>query len=325
MYANPECASLRRTLTRASAAAWAGVISIAGLMAWFAAVGLRYLLAGHDLWRAVQASAAIAVGPAVVFTVSLLLVAEQLWPAVPRPLFARAHFVDAFYLGLVALAVVPLTLVETGFNHEVVRNAPFLTLGRLPLVPRAVVAVILLVAIDAMNWCGHVANHRFLALWRLHALHHSQEDMGVLTTFRIHPLVHASYLPALLPGLVLLNSGTVPSTALLAYGCMVAFTHANLPWRLGPLGRVVVSPAYHRIHHARELGGRGTVNFGFALVIWDRLTRRAEFPVGPPRPTGLANRPVPVEQIVGMRRLPALVVAQLAQPLRLYAATDGPQ
>ena len=35
--------------------------------------------------------------------------------------------------------------------------------------------------------------------------------MNVFTTFRTHPLSHASYLPALLPALVLGASGAVPA------------------------------------------------------------------------------------------------------------------
>jgi sterol desaturase/sphingolipid hydroxylase (fatty acid hydroxylase superfamily) len=164
-----------------------------------------------------------------------------------------------------------------------------------------------------MNWGAHVANHRFLPLWRLHALHHSQEDLSVLTTFRTHPLLHATYLLSLLPAAVLSASGTVPETALIIYACLVALAHANLRWTFGPLGYVFVSPAYHRQHHR-----------SFALVIWDQLTRRAYFPdsealsVG----TGLAGRPVPVEQDDN-RGVLQTVLGQLIQPFRLSSATDS--
>jgi sterol desaturase/sphingolipid hydroxylase (fatty acid hydroxylase superfamily) len=205
------------------------------------------------------------------------------------------------------------------------RYAHFLILGRLSLLPRLVAVGLILVGIDGMNWLAHVANHRSKALWRLHALHHSQEDMSVFTTFRTHPLAHASYLPALIPVLVLGASGPVPAAALIVYGCLVTLPHANLPWTFGPLGRFVVSPAYHRLHHARTpLDVRGAVNFGFVLVCWDRLARRAAFPTGEaPIPTGIAGRPVPVEQAVRTSRTPVVVLAQLAQPFVANAATDG--
>ena len=90
-------------------------------------------------------------------------------------------------------------------------------------------------------------------LWRFHELHHSQEDMNVLTVFRTHPLIHVSYLIALVPGIVLVANGALPTTLLVIYGGVVAFAHSNTNLGFGPLGRVLVSPNYHRIHH--QLGG----------------------------------------------------------------------
>jgi sterol desaturase/sphingolipid hydroxylase (fatty acid hydroxylase superfamily) len=316
-------ASLAQVQT--SMVAWAGVLSIAGLTAWLAVVGGSALLASHDILGSMATARGRAIGPAVILVVVALFICEQRWPAVRRPVLARAHIVDATYFLLSGLVVLPvLALIETGLALEIERHASFLILDRLPMVPRFIVVVAMMVGIDGMNWCAHVANHRFTTLWRLHALHHSQEDMSVFTTFRTHPLIHAAYLPALLPVLVLGASGTIPGAVLIAYGCAVALPHANLTWRLGPLGRVIVSPAYHRIHHARDLGQKGNVNFGFVLVVWDRLARRAEFPVtGPPIVTGIAKRPVPLEQDVAPSRLPAVVLAQLAQPFRRNSATDG--
>jgi sterol desaturase/sphingolipid hydroxylase (fatty acid hydroxylase superfamily) len=304
---------------------WIGVVAIGGAVVWLGVVGAQALVGSGDLSRTLATAQARTAGPVLVAVIALLVLAERRWPAVPRPLLARAHLVDAGYFALFAVAVVPLlTVVETGSAVEVGRHASFLLVGRLSLVPRVVAVIAILVGIDAMNWAAHVANHRATSLWRLHALHHSQEDMSVLTTFRTHPLVHATYLGALLPALVLGASGTVPSTALVVYGCLVTLPHANLRWSFGPLGRVVVSPAYHRLHHARTpLDSRGTVNFGFVLVCWDRLARLAMFPsAGPPIATGIAGRPVPVEQ-----RSPSgpwrVVAAQLAQPFRMHRSMDG--
>jgi sterol desaturase/sphingolipid hydroxylase (fatty acid hydroxylase superfamily) len=269
------------------------------------------------------------VGPALIAVIAVLLVAEHLWPAVSRPFLARGHLVDAGYLAIFAILVVPvLTLVETGFALELTRHARFLLLAQLSLVPKVVVVLAVLVGIDAMNWGAHVANHRSAPLWRLHALHHSQEDMSVLTTFRTHPLVHATYLGALLPALVLGAGGAVPGAALVAYGCLVTLPHANLRWTFGPLGRVAVSPAYHRLHHAAvPLDGITTVNFGFVLVCWDRLAGLALQPsVGEPVATGIAGRPVPVEQSAATRPwgFPRLVLTQLAQPFRVRSPIDSP-
>lgn len=307
--------------------AWYGVLALAAMCVWFGFVGVRSLLGAGDLAGAISSARGNTVGPVLIVFIAVILLAEQFWPAVPRPILSRAHLVDLSYLVLFAAVVLPmLTLVESGFATEVSEHAHFLELGRLPLGSQVVAAGLILVGIDAMNWAAHVANHRSLMLWRLHALHHSQEDMSVLTTFRTHPLIHASYLPSLFPALILGASGTLPGLALIIYGCLITLPHANLRWTFGPLGRVFVSPAYHRLHHAASfLDDRGTVNYGFVLVCWDQMIRRAEFPAkhAAPIATGIAGRPVPIEQLGSARSAPRTVAAQLAQPFKVRSATDG--
>jgi sterol desaturase/sphingolipid hydroxylase (fatty acid hydroxylase superfamily) len=307
--------------------AWYGVLALAAMCAWFGYVGVHSLLGAGDLSGAIASARGNSVGPILIVFIAVILLAEQFWPAVPRPVLSRAHLVDLSYLVLFAIVVLPLlTVVETGFSVEVGQHAHFLELGRLPLGSQIVAAGLILVGIDAMNWAAHVANHRSLVLWRLHALHHSQEDMSVLTTFRTHPLVHASYLPSLFPALILGASGTVPGIAIVIYGCLITLPHANLRWTFGPLGRIFVSPAYHRLHHVAEfLDDRGTVNYGFVLVCWDQMIHRAAFPAkhATPLATGIAGRPVPIEQLGAARSTPRTVAAQLAQPFKLHAATDG--
>ena len=316
-----------RALTRAARRGpWFGVVAVAAMVVWLGVVGARALIGAGDMSAALAAARGRTVGPVLIAVVAVLLVAERLWPAVRRPFMARAHLVDGTYLVLFAVAVVPLlTLVETGFALEMTRHARFLIVSRLPLVPQVAVVGVILIGMDAMNWGAHVANHRSAALWRLHGLHHSQEDMSVLTTFRTHPLVHATYLGALVPALVLGASGTVPAAAVVVYGCLVTLPHANVCWTYGPLGRLLVSPAYHRLHHARTPSdARGTVNFGFVLVCWDQLARRTLFPSGErPVGTGIVGRPVPVEQATG-RSVGRVVLAQLAQPFRIDCRLDGP-
>jgi sterol desaturase/sphingolipid hydroxylase (fatty acid hydroxylase superfamily) len=312
---------------RARMRAWFAVLGIGATAAWLGVVGVRALLGAGDLAQVLSTARGRTIAPALLVFVGVMLLAERLWPAVRRPLFARAHLVDFGYLVLFATLVLPLlTVVETGVGVEVDRHARFLILSRLPVVPEVVVIVAILIGIDAMNWVAHVANHRSLGLWRLHALHHSQEDMSVLTTFRTHPLVHATYLPALFPALILGASGTVPLAGIIVYSCLVTLPHANLRWTLGPLGRIFVSPAFHRLHHvSTPLDERGTVNFGFALVCWDQLARRAVFPTGgAPVETGISGRPVPIEQSASAAGTPRVVLAQLAQPFRLRAETDQP-
>jgi sterol desaturase/sphingolipid hydroxylase (fatty acid hydroxylase superfamily) len=169
---------------------------------------------------------------------------------------------------------------------------------------------------DGLNWFAHLGNHRVRVLWRFHELHHSQEDMSVLTVFRTHPLIHVSYLIALIPGIVLLANGALPTTLLVIYGLIVAFAHSNTNLGFGPLERMFVSPNYHRIHH--KLDGPQDVNLGFALTIWDQLFHRAVFPTPETirTDTGLPGRPLVVEQAAERPRHISVFAAQLVAPFR---------
>jgi sterol desaturase/sphingolipid hydroxylase (fatty acid hydroxylase superfamily) len=193
---------------------------------------------------------------------------------------------------------------------------PWIVLPRVGVVPRWGAIAVIFVAMDACNWFAHLANHRVQMLWRFHELHHSQEDMSVLTVFRTHPLIHVSYLIALVPSIVLLANGALSTTLLVVYGATVAFAHSNTNLGFGPLERVFVSPNFHRIHH--QLDGPQDVNLGFALTIWDQLFDRAVFPTEDTirTDTGLPGRPLTVEQAGVRPRHLSVFAAQLIGPFR---------
>jgi hypothetical protein len=78
----------------------------------------------------------------------------------------------------------------------------------------------------------------------------------------------------------------------------------------------LVSPNYHRIHHRVE--GAQDVNLGFALTIWDQLSRRAVFPTAETirMDTGIPGRPLRVEQEGERARHMSALAAQLLGPFR---------
>jgi sterol desaturase/sphingolipid hydroxylase (fatty acid hydroxylase superfamily) len=247
----------------------------------------------------------------------LFLVLERVRPAQLRPLVARGHSHDVLFAVLNVVVVVPLvTALTLSFADVVRRMAPWVVLPKFGVIPHWVPIILILVAMDACNWFVHLANHRVRLLWRFHELHHSQEDMNVLTVFRTHPLIHVSYLLAVVPALVLLANGELPTLLLVIYSGAVAFAHSNTNMSFGPLERVFVSPNYHRIHH--RLNGPQDVNLGFTLTIWDQLSHRAVLPTPETAglDTGLPQRTLRIEQ-QGPRPQHFLVLAaQLLGPFR---------
>lgn len=122
---------------------------------------------------------------------------------------------------------------------------------------------------------GLYAMHRYSHvngfLWKLHVLHHSPERLYSLNGGRRHPL---SALLLSAPGLsALLLFGATPIAVgawMSILGIHLAFQHANLDYRLGPLRHLLGVGETHRWHHKREFED-AQVNFGEFWMIWDHL------------------------------------------------------
>jgi sterol desaturase/sphingolipid hydroxylase (fatty acid hydroxylase superfamily) len=260
----------------------------------------------------------VAIGPASLIIVGIFMIAERVWPAQQgRSIFARGYRQDMLYTVLNATLTLPfVAALSLSFAAVVRARMPWLTFPRFAVLPHALVIAIIFVAMDGCNWAAHLANHRVRTLWRFHELHHSQEDMSVLTVFRTHPFVHFVYLVALIPGIVLIANGGISTGLLIAYAGFVGLAHSNIRLGFGPLGRIFVSPNFHRIHHRLE--GRQDVNLGFALSIWDHMFKTA---VNPTKETvgidtGLPGRPLIVEHGTVRPHHLKVFVAQLAAPFR---------
>ena len=289
-------------------------IAITGLAAWLSWRGWQ-VLGQEGVARSVNAGRFQLAGPVVLGFVLAVCVLEQIFPAQRRPLLARGHLLDFCYAVFYALFVIPLVvLLGAGFSDLLAGAAPWLVLPNVPDIPGWCFVALAVLGIDAVDWLAHLANHRLTALWRLHAVHHSQEELSILTTYRAHPLVHVSFLLSAIPVLAVAGNTTTPAVVLTVYACLGALPHANVRWTYGKLGRIFISPAYHRIHHSAT--GRLDINLGTVFAVWDVLSRRAVFPARNSTviETGLSGRPIPVEQGGQKPRLGRTMLTQLAEP-----------
>ena len=290
---------------------------IPALAALLVGIGWSIRWGGADFATSLTSLRVEVIGPVALAIIGLCLILERVRPAQRRPLVARGHRHDVLFTIFTAIVVLPLlTALTLSFVVVVRRVMPWIVLPKLGLVPRWGTIALIYIAMDGCNWFVHLANHRVRMLWRFHELHHTQEDMNALTVFRTHPLIHVSYLLAVVPGVVLLANGELPAMLLVIYGGAVAFAHSNTNMSFGPVGRVFVSPNYHRIHH--RLDGPQDVNLGFVLTIWDQLFRRAVFPT--PETiriaTGIPGRPLRIEQEAPRPHHLAVFAAQLLGPFR---------
>ena len=289
-----------------------GIAAATGWLLWF---GASTLLGNGRLGTTLAGGWVELAGPAFIALVLAAVVCERIWPAEPRGLLATGHVQDACFLLVYASCVVPImTLLGVAFAALLGTHAGWIEAPWTGSWSLWAVVPLTLVAMDGANWLAHYADHRITALWRLHAVHHSQEELSVLTSFRAHPLVHITgFFLATVPVLLLMGDRSVAPVLITLYVCLGTLPHANVRWSFGPLGKVVVSPAYHRIHHA--VGGPDGANLGIVLTVWDVLASRAVFPKAgePVSATGLAGRPLAVEQ-ADPRARGAMLVGQLVEP-----------
>ena len=125
--------------------------------------------------------------------------------------------------------------------------------------------------VDLGLYAMHRLSHRYAWAWRLHAIHHSAERLYWLNGERRHPL---SALLMAGPGIGLTVALGAPPQVLSAWlallSVQLAFQHANLDYRVGPLRRWLGVAEVHRWHHKREYED-AQVNFGEFFVVWDRM------------------------------------------------------
>lgn len=141
--------------------------------------------------------------------------------------------------------------------------------------------VMYLVVLDFVDYWLHRGQHRYRWWWALHALHHSQQKMSFWADDRNH-LLDDLLLDAV-KAAVALAIGVEPSQfigLIVATRVLQSLQHANLAWSLGPLGRVIVSPLFHRRHHAIGYGHEGRrygCNFAVLFPVWDMLFGTADY------------------------------------------------
>jgi sterol desaturase/sphingolipid hydroxylase (fatty acid hydroxylase superfamily) len=141
------------------------------------------------------------------------------------------------------------------------------------------------VLVEFAYYWFHRASHRIAWMWATHSVHHSAEQMTLLSSIRLGwtnlfsagwviyaPLVLAGFDPRLI-------------MALLAFDLRYQFfLHTEAVGKLGVLEWVFNTPSHHRVHHASNPAYLDR-NYGGVVIIFDRLfgTFAAERPEEPVR------------------------------------------
>jgi len=130
------------------------------------------------------------------------------------------------------------------------------------------------ILLDLAIYLQHVLFHAVPAFWRLHRVHHADQEIDVTTGVRFHPVEIALSMGFKLGLIAALGT---PAVAVLIFEVLLnatsMFNHSNVSmpqWVDRVLRWIVVTPDMHRVHHSIVVRETNS-NFGFNLPWWDRM------------------------------------------------------
>jgi sterol desaturase/sphingolipid hydroxylase (fatty acid hydroxylase superfamily) len=221
------------------------------------------------------------------------------WRTIARALFPRrimrhaSNQADIFYLFfnvfmfsvLFGWAIFSYQFVSNGIIAGLVALAGPVTPSTLPLyVSRSIITVMLFLAYELGYWFNHWLSHKVPLLWEFHKVHHTAEVLTPLTNFRVHPIYGWIF-----ANILAVSAATANGLGNYMFGdtayqyalsdtniILVLFIHAYVHLQhthmwisfRGALGRILVSPAHHQVHHSAN-PKHFNKNYGSCLALWD--------------------------------------------------------
>lgn len=194
------------------------------------------------------------------------------------------------------------------------------------------------VAVEFAYYWFHRLSHRVRWLWASHAVHHSAEQMTLLSSLRLGwtNLLSAGWL-CYVP-LVLVGFDPRLVITLLALDLRYQFfLHTEAKISFGPLEWLLNTPAHHRVHHGSNAPYLDR-NYGGMVIVFDRLfgTFAAEQTDEPIRYglVGHGSEPHPIKlgfrewvgigrDVLGARSLGEVLHAMFAPPGTAYRRGAG--
>jgi len=254
---------------------------------------------------------------AVIVTYAVCWPLERLRPVENWP-DQKAVAVDVLYTLVSRVGVIPIVSfllfyqIQTAFTGAIV-DAGFIppTLETIipplfghPLITFLAYALIL----DYADYWRHRLSHSFGTWYALHALHHAQRQMSFWSDDRNHIFDDIiSFLWFFAVGLAIGIPPLQFPLLMLLLRFMESLSHANIKLSFGPAEYLLVSPRFHRRHHAMKAAGRRSCNYGAVFPLWDIIHQTADFsntyaPTGDARaPEALATGNYLAQQITGAK------------------------
>jgi len=128
---------------------------------------------------------------------------------------------------------------------------------------------------ELAHFVYHFLAHKVRLLWCLHSTHHAPVAMNLSVNYA-HIFLEAPYADFVRTSICMLLGVSPPLLILIMvidgfWGQLIHLGENVLPkGKFGVLNRVLLTPAHHRVHHARNVLYMDT-NFCNLLPIWDRV------------------------------------------------------
>jgi sterol desaturase/sphingolipid hydroxylase (fatty acid hydroxylase superfamily) len=157
-------------------------------------------------------------------------------------------------------------------------------------IPVVVEVIACVIVAELINWLSHWIKHVRPWLWTFHVQHHVGRHYDTTLTLHTHGVDVVVSGVVMSVVLLLLGFGKLGvDIFVLAYYVTNLYKHGHTMLSLGPvLDRIIVSPAYHRVHHTTDARG----NYGSVLTLFDVLFGTAVWP-----PADIARHAVGVEGV----------------------------
>ena len=267
----------------------------------------------------------------VAVTYAICVPLERWWPVERWP-DRRAVAVDVLYTLISRIGLLPLVTFVLFYKAQVALNGFLTDHGWVPptlerffpdLLGRQVLTFFLYVVIlDFADYWRHRLSHVFAWWYALHAVHHAQRQMTFWSDDRNHLL--DDLISFLWFTFVALLIGIPPMQfplLVLLLRLLESLSHANTRVSFGWLGeRLLISPRFHRAHHAVTAAGEQSVNYGAILPWWDMLFHTADFSRDfartgdPTADEAMATGGYLAQQWIGLRRMLRDLIGSRATP-----------
>lgn len=213
-------------------------------------------------------------------SVFIFMSLEKLFPKYKEQIILRPEWgTDLFYFCFNHLAITAIIIFAnyhvTHFDWAV--NEWFQ--GVIRSTPLFIQVALIIVCADFVLYWEHRMYHEVNALWPVHAVHHSIENLDWLAGSRGHFIQVFSERAMVMIPLYLLGVEQAALNFYVAFAALHAvLIHCNLNISFGPLKYVFVTPQFHHWHHSSEAPALDT-NYSAHTVLFDRLFGTYHMPV----------------------------------------------